>query len=189
MCRGVARGTNLRPGEMFVTYLGPNMATANRNIACKGFHCPTTIVPGWECDEFSFASTAEGGAAAAAMCVWGKHNNVIGTRWGTFLNKRKTSIKAGSKVRVKIINFDCAKVSATPKRHVKRASAILRNETGIIYLNGSSFRNDRDGPVAVLQPLDISEDFVGDFVLRTSIAQGEFISGTVLGDDGTEYGS
>lgn len=158
--------------------------SANRRAACSKLQCSKIYGKGWQCDEFPFASTVEGGDLAAVMYVLGKHNGVIEGKWGNMVKGKDK----GTKIRVKIKNYNCSKVF--DKRDVvRRAGAVLRNDTDALYLDSSVFGNYSQGPVAMLLPLDIPDAFVGSFKVDFTISQGNFIAGSVIDDEGNEYGS
>jgi len=184
MCRGIVRGSNIKPGEMILEYNGKGSSAKNRNIACGKLQCSKVFGDGWQCDEFPFASSVEGGSLAAVMCVPGKHNRAIGGKWGSMVRGKPK----GTKFRVKITNFDCANVFDKRKLD-KRAGAVLRNDTDAIYLRGSAFGNYSQGPVAMIQPVYIPDDFFGKFIVNSVPSQGQLISGVIMDDEGTEFGS
>jgi hypothetical protein len=185
MCRGIVRGSSFVPGEMILEYNGRKSSdtASNRRAACGKLQCAKVYGKGWQCDEFPFASTVEGGSLAAVMCVPGKHNGSLGGKWGTVVKGKSK----GTQIRVKIKNFDCSKVFDR-KTRVKRATTVLRNDTHAIYLAGSAFGNYSQGSVAMILPLDIPQDFVGTFTVDYATAQGKFDSGSIIDDEGEDYG-
>jgi hypothetical protein len=206
MCRGILRsGLSLtRPNEIIIEYIGAGQratARANRVAAgCRGanaLRCAAVFGPGWQCDEFPFATSTQGGASAAVMCVPGTVNGSIGGRWGKIVSGKSQ----GTNIRVKIKNFDCSQVrdkkravrerkaAIERKQLAKRAGAILKNETSGLYMDGSVFGNYSAGSVALIIPLYIPDEFIGTFNINYTIAEGELTSGSLMDDDGEDYGS
>jgi hypothetical protein len=91
-----------KPTEL--TYLGPNSPTQskNRTAACGSFKpsAADTAAGKTSCDEYPFASTAEGGAGASTAAVPPSEQNSQGGTLGSFYTANK--LVAGSKFRVAV---------------------------------------------------------------------------------------
>jgi hypothetical protein len=93
---------NGKPVEL--TYLGPNSATqtSNRKAACGSFAATAAEKTAGKtsCDEYPFASTAEGGAGASTAAVPPSEQSSQGGTLSSFYTSN--SLKAGSKFRVAV---------------------------------------------------------------------------------------
>ncbi|KAK0614386.1 hypothetical protein B0T14DRAFT_308563 [Immersiella caudata] len=190
MCRGMLRSGQKMGSlnEIILTYIGPRRRSEadknRRDAGCKDSVCARLFSGGgvkFQCDEFPFATSMEGGAKAAMQCVSGHDNRVMGSRWGTAV-RGKTR---GTRIRVKIKGFDCGSVGLE-----KRAAqgAVLKNETTAIYVDGKVYGEYSEGKVAMIVPLDIPDDFVGTFTVSYTIASGEIKSGYIMDGWGEDYG-
>lgn len=210
MCRGILRSGSTTPGEMILEHGKYSKSQKNRHrrqAGCrgrKGLKCAKLFGKGWECDEFPFASTVQGGTDAAAMCVPGTHNGAIGGIWGSNVRGKAK----GTKLRFKIDNFDCSEIfdkrgvdeldsshlDTLPEGLVlpqleKRDGAILKNDSTGLFMDASVFGlNSTGGDVAMIIPLNIPEDFVGTFEINYKLESGTLRSGLIIDDDGEDYG-
>jgi hypothetical protein len=73
------------PSWSTLTRVSPAQADKNRAVACKGFHPP----PPYSCDEFPYASTAQGGKGAAVKKVLLSENTSQGNNLGAFYNANR----------------------------------------------------------------------------------------------------
>ncbi|KAK0219254.1 deoxyribonuclease NucA/NucB-domain-containing protein, partial [Armillaria fumosa] len=77
-------------------------STPNRCSVNKGH------IPGYQCDEWPWASSNAGGANAATRCIPSADNTGSGSKWGNFINGRGSGssgyINNGVLVDIKIIN-------------------------------------------------------------------------------------
>lgn len=211
MCRGILQSTlynSDKPNEIILSYIGKGETkTANQNrrdAGCTRSPCAkifSEVGPGgktirWSCDEFPFATSNEGGSAAAILCVPQKDNSALGSRWGQMVKGKAKN----AQIRVKIKGLQCADVPIDKKRSaeratrealVKRAGGILRNDTDsdAIYIDGSLYGNSSDGKVAMIIPFDIPDDFIGTFKVNYTIASGILKSGSLQDDWGEDYGA
>lgn len=216
MCRGILRSAlynRLTPNEIMLSYIGKGqrkLARQNRRDAgCTGSFCAQVFgekdpLTGkkirWSCDEFPFATSGEGGASAASQCVPQNVNSAIGSRWGHAVR----GLGKGANVRVKIKGFDCSKVSLAKKMRRSldvsadmspanlylrdEESAILKNNTDAIYIDGSVYGDDAGGKVAMIIPIDHDQDFEGTLNIDYTVQSGSLASGTIMDDWGYEYG-
>jgi hypothetical protein len=84
------------PSWSTLTRVSPAQADKNRAVACSGFHPP----PPYSCDEFPYASTAQGGKGAAAEKVLLSENTSQGSNLGAFYNANR--LFYGEKFHVKV---------------------------------------------------------------------------------------
>lgn len=73
------------PSWSTLTRVSPAQADKNRAVACKGFHPPKP----YSCDEFPYASTAQGGKGAAVQKVLLSENQAQGANLGAFYNANR----------------------------------------------------------------------------------------------------
>ncbi len=212
MCRGILQSAlydSKRANEITLSYIGSgkrSIARQNRRDAgCTGSPCakifsetgPDGERIRWSCDEFPFATSSQGGSAAAILWVPQKDNSVLGSRWGQAVKGKEKD----DQIRVKIKGTDCSKVPISRKISgdigettfdalAKRAGTILKNDTdsGAIYVDGAVYGDSSLGKVAMIIPFDIPEDFIGTFILNYTIAAGTIKSGSIVDDWGEDYG-
>jgi hypothetical protein len=84
------------PSWSTLTRVSPEQTRMNRRAACRGFHPP----PPYSCDEFPYASTAQGGKGAAVKKVLLSENTSQGNNLGAFYNANR--LFYGEKFHVKI---------------------------------------------------------------------------------------
>lgn len=84
------------PSWSTLSRVSPAQAGKNRAVACKGFHPP----PPYSCDEFPYASTAQGGKGAAVQKVLLTENTAQGGNLGAFYNANR--LFYGEKFHVKV---------------------------------------------------------------------------------------
>ncbi|KAH7104886.1 hypothetical protein BKA62DRAFT_691004 [Auriculariales sp. MPI-PUGE-AT-0066] len=213
MCRGIAQSGSGLPNEIILEHnKNKTAARANRRAAgCRGsgrLDCKGLYGPDWECDEFPFASTVQGGALAAARCVPKTQNGLIGGIWGSQVSG-KTS---GTKYRFKISGFDCSKALLRKREEVPRiwddeaeiantasgillalrqsnATAIIRNDTNSLLVDGTIFGNSSQGRYAYIAPIETPDDydFQGMLKIGWSLTQGMLTAGSVIDDAGEIY--
>jgi hypothetical protein len=215
ICRGIAQsiGSSNSANEIVLEYNSDkSAAAANRRASgCRGdnrLDCVGMFGEGWECDEFPFANTAQGGARAATMCVPATDNAIVGSTWGAKVRGNST----GAKFRFKISGLNCTDVSTTiSPRDVQLAprapvltgrgimhtlrqaggSAIIRNDTKSVVVDGTIFGSVAEGKYAVIFPIPTPDESTFQGVLKltwTIDATMSAIShGMIIDDDGTTY--
>jgi len=201
MCRGIRR-SGRNGNEMLLEYIGKGnpgkRASNNRKAAgCKGrnrLNCVAMFGKGSSCDEWPPATSIQGGASAAIRCVPGTDNSAMGGKW----SGKITGKDPGTMVRQKIKGMDCSKVSmdfdprkTTSVRLLKRAvgGAILLNTTDAVYVDGEALYGTlAGGRVAILVPIVVPGDFVGELTYSFTITTGTLRSAVLLDDGGDEYG-
>ncbi|KAH8589587.1 hypothetical protein B0O99DRAFT_599726 [Bisporella sp. PMI_857] len=94
-CLGI-RSQLFKPGVEYIgtqyqllQYSGPGTGDASRDDGpCKGGTCCSGIGSTYQCDEYPYASTYEGGDGAWAACIPQEQNSKQGATLGTFLQGR-----------------------------------------------------------------------------------------------------
>jgi hypothetical protein len=85
------------PSWSTLTRVSPTQASANRRVACKGFHRRS---PADSCDEFPYATTSQGGKGAVQEHVNVTENKAQGGNLGGFYNANR--LHYGEKFHIKV---------------------------------------------------------------------------------------
>ncbi|KDR81298.1 hypothetical protein GALMADRAFT_1125289 [Galerina marginata CBS 339.88] len=109
MCLGMKERGALDTQTEIFTYTR-SQQSANRREACGGVTCD----PGESCDEYPFASTAEGGAGAIANCIIELGNSIQGGFLSTLL--RGNMINENDHYTLELKNVKCEELLASPKK-------------------------------------------------------------------------